>query len=307
MTPDFLAVVVRTQLVASLAILALIALRRFSGPRLDPDTRIWLWTIPPLAACASLLPKEGLMRETGLAWAAAPGGVPAWAQGLVAVWLVGAGAALLRIALLHLAFLGDVKRGRAGPAVAGLACQRIVMPSELALEPVERALIRAHEWEHIRRGDVGVRNLLALVQCLFWFNPLIHMAASGLRLDQELACDEAVVRRLGRRRLYAETLLKCHAARPSPLGCHWLAGGAHPLETRLAALARRPATEARRTVATAFGLAAGLAAAVTAFAMTPEDPAHRRLVLHYEAAPATPPLPEGLTLPVLNAGPTGGR
>jgi beta-lactamase regulating signal transducer with metallopeptidase domain len=177
------------------------------------------------------------------------------------------------------------------------------MPRELVLEPEARALIRAHEWEHIRRSDVGTRSFLALVQCLFWFNPLIHLAAAGLRLDQELACDEAVVRRLGRRRLYAETLLKCHVDRPSPLGCHWGAGGLHPLEARLAALARPPVSEERRIAAAGFGLGASLVAAVMAFAMTPADAARGRWVMLYERPAATLPLPEGLTLPVLNADP----
>jgi beta-lactamase regulating signal transducer with metallopeptidase domain len=300
MTVDFLGLVLRTQLVASLAILALLAVRRVCV-RLDPDTRIWLWTIPPLAAAASLLPKEGLMHESGLTWAASAASAP-WARVLVALWLVGVCAALIRIALLHLAFLRDMARGRAGPAATGLACPRIVMPREPVFEPAERTLIRAHEWEHIRRGDLGVRNLLALVQCLFWFNPLVHVACAGLRLDQELACDEAVVRRLGQRRLYAETVLKCHSARTSPLGCHWFAGGAHPLEARFTALTRRPASEARRTAATALGLAAGLAAVVAAFAMTPSDRAAGRLISLYPHALATPPLPAGLRLPALNPG-----
>jgi beta-lactamase regulating signal transducer with metallopeptidase domain len=136
------------------------------------------------------------------------------------------------------------------------------MPSALVFGPDERRLIRAHEWEHIHRGDLGVRNVLALVQCLFWFNPLVHLAASELKLDQELACDEAVVRRLGRRRLYAEALLKCHIGRPSPLGCQWLARGARPLEARLRALGRRPPSEDRRVLMQALGMVLAVAAVV---------------------------------------------
>ena len=161
--------------------------------------------------------------------------------------------------------------------------------------PEERALIRAHEWEHIRRNDLGVRNLLALVQCVLWFNPLVHVASAELRLDQELACDEAVVRRFGRRRLYAETLLKCHAGRPSPLGCHWLGRGAHPLEARLAALARRPVSEERRVLMAAFGLAAGLVAVTAAHAMSPAQKPPRA-----DAQAWSMQLP-GLTLPVVSA------
>lgn len=258
MTGDWLELLLRLQLVASVAILALFALRRLVA--FDADTRVWLWAIPLVAAAASLIPKE--LHAPVAEISSAPS--RPWVPALLAVWLAGATAAMLWVAAQHRAFLREVRRGRAGPAVIGVACQRIIMPDALAFSPEERALVRAHEWEHIRRNDLGVRNVLALAQCLLWFNPLVHMASAALRLDQELACDEAVVRRLGRRRLYAETLLKCHTAPPSPLGCHWLGRGTHPLEARLAALARRPASEERCVLMTALGLAVGLVAGLAA-------------------------------------------
>lgn len=58
---------------------------------------------------------------------------------------------------------------------------------------------------------LGVLALLLARICrsLFWFNPLAHLAERYVRLDQELACDERVLRRKGpaERRLYGETLL----------------------------------------------------------------------------------------------------
>ena len=51
--------------------------------------------------------------------------------------------------------------------------------------------------------------VVALIQCLCWFNPLVHLAARWIRFDQELACDAAVIaERPGLRRPYAEALLK---------------------------------------------------------------------------------------------------
>ena len=262
---DLLALLVRVQLVASAAMLALLALRRLV--RLDPDARVWLWTVPVVAAIGDLLPKEDLGAP-----ASAPMALEPWAGVPFAVWLGGALMALARLACLHAAFLRDAKRGRAGPAVVGVVRPKIVMPSAPLFTPEERAMIRAHEWEHIHRNDLAVRRLLAVLQCLFWFNPLVHVAAAELRLDQELACDESVVRLRGRRRLYVEALLKAQAGQPSPLGCHWLARGPHPLETRVAALVRPPAGEGRRAAAMALGLALGLAAVAGAWATAP---AHR--------------------------------
>ena len=111
-------------------------------------------------------------------------------------------------------------------------------PDDGRYTAAERALVRAHERAHIDRGDPRAVAGMALVRCLFWFNPLIHLAAHVARLDQELACDATVVRRLpGGRALYAQTLLKSQLADgPLPIGCHWPARGAHPLEVRIRAL-----------------------------------------------------------------------
>jgi hypothetical protein len=263
MSGDLIALLIRTQVVASAAIAVLLIIRRLRLP-LDPDARLWLWLVPLGAAFVSMFPEGAPSEGTAGLWAVPSAFV---AQVLVAVWLTGAAAALIWVAAVHLAFLREVKRGRAGPAVVGVAYQRVVMPAAPIFEPAERALIRAHEWEHIRRNDVAIRYLLTLAQCLFWFNPLMHAAAAELRLDQELACDETVVRRLGQRRRYAQTLLKCHTGQPSPLGCHWLGRGVHPLEARLAALAARPASEGRRELVTMLGVAAGMVAIVAAHMM----------------------------------------
>jgi beta-lactamase regulating signal transducer with metallopeptidase domain len=81
---------------------------------------------------------------------------------------------------------------------------------------------------------------MVVLQCLAWFNPLVHLAAHLARLDQELACDAAVLRRHPKARaLYAKTLLKTQLAGAAlPLGCYWTARGRHPLEVRVAQLAR---------------------------------------------------------------------
>jgi TonB family protein len=83
-----------------------------------------------------------------------------------------------------------------------------------------------------------VNALACAAQCLCWFNPLVHLAAHLLRIDQELACDATVIDRFpAERRTYAELLLKTQLATQAlPLGCHWPAGSAHPLKARIAML-----------------------------------------------------------------------
>jgi beta-lactamase regulating signal transducer with metallopeptidase domain len=190
-----------------------------------------------MAALAILIP--GRLAEEGVT--VAPGLDVGQGTGLalLAIWLVGFFIAVVFLWLEQAAFLRASKAGRAGPAVVGVICPRIVMPRDDRLySSEERAVVRAHEWEHIERCDPRAQAVMAVFQCLFWFNPLAHLAVYLAKLDQELACDAAVVRRRPNiRALYARTLLKTQlAATRLPFGCYWPARGRHPLETRVALL-----------------------------------------------------------------------
>src|SRR3546814_629662 len=71
---------------------------------------------------------------------------------------------------------------------------RIVLPADFdaRYSADERALILAHERIHRARGDVAGNALLAALRCVYWFNPLLWIAADRFRRDQELACDATV-------------------------------------------------------------------------------------------------------------------
>lgn len=156
-------------------------------------------------------------------------------------WALGLAALTSVFAVAQARFLRLVRAGRAGPAVVGLIAPRIIFPADTsAYTEAEWDLIRAHEREHVGRKDPRGVAVATLLQCLCWFNPAAHLAAALLRLDQELACDAAVIlRRPSVRGLYARTLLKSQMmAHPAPLACCWLAFGAHPLELRIAQLKR---------------------------------------------------------------------
>ncbi|SFD32376.1 M56 family metallopeptidase [Massilia yuzhufengensis] len=95
----------------------------------------------------------------------------------------------------------------------------------------------AHEQTHIDRGDARINLLVALFQCVFWFNPLAHLGARRLRHDQELACDASVMRHyLQQRRTYAAALLKSHSGAVAATGihCHWQSP--HPTKERIMSL-----------------------------------------------------------------------
>jgi beta-lactamase regulating signal transducer with metallopeptidase domain len=228
----------RVNIVAGLTILAVLALRRPMRRAFGPETAYGLWIAPPLAAVFTLLPLKTLPTGPGLKGLAPH----ALAPELLAIWIAGALMAAGAMALAQRRFLKAARAGEAGPALTGFIAPKIIMPPDDGrYSPDERALIRAHERAHMDRGDARAAGLMALFQALAWFNPLVHIAVRAARLDQELACDRAVVRKQPERRaLYALTLLKTQlAAQPLPLGCQWPARGRHPLELRVALLQDR--------------------------------------------------------------------
>ncbi|WP_374470218.1 M56 family metallopeptidase [Phenylobacterium sp.] len=202
---------------------------------LGPQSAYALWFLPPAAAALALVFFLVLPPERRLT-------VPAPSEAVFAAWAAGAALMATAFAIGQARFAVQLRRGLTGPAVVGLISPRIVMPADDGhYTAEERALIRAHERQHIARKDTRAVALLALVRCLFWFNPFVHLAAGFLRLDQELACDAAVVMNRPRARsAYARALLKTQlAATPLPLGCYWPSRGRHPLEVRVAHLKRR--------------------------------------------------------------------
>ncbi len=79
----------------------------------------------------------------------------------------------------------------------------------LCAAPDQLECVLVHELTHIRRLDAPLKLLCAAALCLHWFNPLVHALYLLLNRDVELACDEAVLARLGRDRRagYASLLL----------------------------------------------------------------------------------------------------
>jgi beta-lactamase regulating signal transducer with metallopeptidase domain len=238
MTSEVLAALLRVNLVGAVAVLAVLAVRIPIRRLFGPEIAYRLWAAPPLAALATLLPARVVivdrMAAPTLAGAGHDYSLPA-----LAAWLAGVGLAIGAVAWAQARFTTAVLGGAGGPAVVGVVNPRIVMPADDgSYSDAERELIRAHERQHIVRGDPRAGALAVLFQTLFWFNPLVHLAAHVMRLDQELACDAAVLRRRPRdRALYAKTLLKTQlAAQPLPFGCYWPARGPHPLEVRVGLL-----------------------------------------------------------------------
>lgn len=157
-----------------------------------------------------------------------------------------------------------IAAGIPSPYVFGLLRPRVLLPPGLAPGLAEHALL--HELAHVRRGDLLLAAFLGLLRAVYFFHPLVHLAARRLAGLRELCCDRFVARRLGEERVAYRQSLLAFAARQhgDALAALPFAGRSSLLE-RLRALDRaerdRPLL---RRGATTLGAALALACAVPA-------------------------------------------
>jgi beta-lactamase regulating signal transducer with metallopeptidase domain len=78
-----------------------------------------------------------------------------------------------------------------GPCLFGVLRPRLLLPPGFTggFSPDELRYVFLHELGHVKRHDVLLGWLMALLQILHWFNPLVWLAFSRMRVDRELACD----------------------------------------------------------------------------------------------------------------------
>lgn len=105
------------------------------------------------------------------------------------------------------------KRGLPTPFVLGVVRPKVYLPS--GIDDAELRYILLHEGIHIRRGDHIVKVVSFFTLCLHWFNPLVWAAFFLSGRDMEMACDEAVLHRLGNsvKKDYSASLLNLATGR----------------------------------------------------------------------------------------------
>ena len=277
----------------SLATILVLGLRRPLRAAFGARTTYAAWALVPASLLAVLLPAAPaavslpVLATLAVAPAAAHAGGAAVASGagvLVSMsWVLGVVAALALLATAQRRFrrsLGQLRPREEGlqaessaglPATMGWPRPAIVLPSDFdsRYDASQRALMLAHERMHIARGDLHANAFAAALRCLFWFNPLLHLAARTFRHDQELACDACVVAgEPASRRVYGEALLQAQfAAQGVPLACHF--GFGHPLKERIAMLKESLPSPARRIAGGALVATLVFGSAFAAWASQP--------------------------------------
>lgn len=105
------------------------------------------------------------------------------------------------------------------PFLFGFFAPKIYLPRYICDE--SRAAVIAHEEMHIRRGDNWFKLVAYFILALHWYNPLLWIGYYLMCRDIEIACDEAVVRRLDKqgRANYSLALLACEKYSRFHAGC----------------------------------------------------------------------------------------
>jgi beta-lactamase regulating signal transducer with metallopeptidase domain len=122
------------------------------------------------------------------------------ARSVIPAWF---DSALLRASLLESATI-DV------PVTVGVFRPAIVLPRNLmpGLRQQDLTAVIAHEYAHIRRRDFLVHILCEVLTVPVLWHPGIRYVMSKISQTRELACDEYAAGQLGKRHLYAQTLLR---------------------------------------------------------------------------------------------------
>ncbi len=145
----------------------------------------------------------------------------------------------------------------------GVSRPRIIVPAGAAEWAEDRTnIVLRHELAHIRRRDWFVQMIAQLLRIVYWFNPIVWLACSRLRLESECACDDAVLSRDIEGHEYARHLLEL-ARTLNTTGMSWSAvlAMARPstIERRFSAMLnpsinRRPLSRTAMLVIALIGL-----------------------------------------------------
>ena len=130
----------------------------------------------------------------------------------------------------------------ASPCLVGVFRPAIYL-NDVATSPEALRFVLAHEQTHARHLDPLWSLLRGVCLTVYWFDPLIWLAAMLSREDCELACDEGTLRILGEteRIAYGKTLLSLVPVRDKPqnplLGATTMTSGKKSLRERITRIA----------------------------------------------------------------------
>lgn len=95
------------------------------------------------------------------------------------------------------------------PVTWGIVYPAVLLPEDADEWPEERRrFVLVHEMAHVKRFDALTQLVAQLAVAMFWFDPLVWIAAHRMRVEREHACDDYVLRDGTMPSLYAGELLE---------------------------------------------------------------------------------------------------
>jgi len=155
------------------------------------------------------------------------------------------------------------------PCLFGVLRPTVYLNEKALQSPDALRFVLAHEQTHARHLDPLWSLLRGVCLTVYWFDPLVWLAAVLSREDCELACDEGTLRALGadERAAYGKTLLAlvpvCDKPQNPLLGATTMTSGKRSLKERITRIA-----ENRQAKAAAVFAVVALAALVCAVSFT---------------------------------------
>ena len=83
------------------------------------------------------------------------------------------------------------------PILVGIINTKIILP-ELEYKQKDLKFILLHELNHFCKKDILYKWVVQFTVCIHWFNPLVYFMKKQINHAGELACDEAVIKKLDR-------------------------------------------------------------------------------------------------------------
>lgn len=220
---------VEQQVVLTSALVLLILLEQLFTHRIGIKLSYALWLLIPVVLVANNLPQtpieiqnESVTRYVvGLSSEVAVSNHNGW----FLLWSLGASVIGFGIVFSYFKLSastrvestgdGDIHYSNAtsSPMLFGFLRPKIIVPTDFStrFDPQQQALILEHERAHFRHSDHIWNGLALLMITLFWFNPVIWIALRSFRINQELACDSAVLKQKSDKEklIYAKALVQC--------------------------------------------------------------------------------------------------